>query len=1420
MVGSVGVLQTLIGNDKDHLTTQVSYKLNLRGPSLTVQTACSTSLVAVHLACQSLRNGECELALAGGASVGVPLAQGYLYQEGSILSADGHCRPFEASAGGTVPGNGVGVVVLKRLAEALADGDAIYACIEGTAINNDGSGKVGYVAPGVEGQAKVIADSLAAAGVEPSAVAYVETHGTGTALGDPIEIAALNRAFAGSQSPCAIGSLKSNIGHLDAAAGVSGLIKTVLAVRHGVLPPSLHFERPNPQINFAGGPFEVNAKLRPWPEGEGRRRAGVSSFGIGGTNAHAVVAEAPPLPFSSGPARTHQVLVLSARSAEALARQSSNLADFLDQDLDLDLGEGPDGAPEDVALENVAYTLQVGRQRFQHRRVVVCDGIKSARTALRGETPEGVFDRREEATRRAVAFLLPGQGSQYPGMAAALYHQEAGFRGEVDRCCELLAPTLGLDLRSILFPAAEEEGASAAERLRQTAITQPALFVVEYALARQWMEWGIVPQALLGHSVGEYVAACLAGVFGLEDALTLIAARGRLMQGLPPGAMLSVPRPASEVEGLLGEGLAIAAINGPDLCAVSGPEEAVETFRRRLAELSIEGRPLHTSHAFHSAMMDPILDDFEKVVAGVDLRPPEIRCLSNLTGTWMTAEEATDAAYWVRQLRSTVRFSQGLERLLENPDLLLLEVGPGHSLGQLVRRHEGTRMVFSSLPAAQEAGEDRPYVLHTLGRLWLAGAEIDWLGFQAGRRRRRVHLPTYPFERRRYWIEAEVVADAPDPLVRKPVEEWTYLPVWEQGEPLTLAPPRAVEGAILIFVDAGGLGRSLAEALRREGRTVYTVVAENTAFERLAGDEFRLDPAQTTGYDELFAALAQEGVDVRLLIHLWTVTETPTGTGEPFSLPEVQSRGFYSLLALAQALARLPGEKERDLLVVSNHLHDVAGGERVEAAKATVLGPVKVIPQELPWIHCRSIDLGEVSRLAAEDSDGSGWPVTSLVQETRFRSPDAVVAYRGPRRWIRGFRPVRLATDEAPPLRRGGVYLITGGLGKLGLVVARFFAEQAGARLALLGRSALPPRQRWRELVEGSANGEAKETAAGLESRWRLEALLDLEDLGTEVLVLEADVTDRVAMAEALAQIQAHFGELHGVVHAAGVVGLDLIQQRRASQAAQVLAPKVEGALVLDELLGDQDLDFLVLFSSLSSVVGGLGMVDYSAANAFLDALAQGASGRGGTPLLAIDWGGWQVATEEAQKGLIAEQSEALKAQFSTAIRAQEGMRVLGWLLHHRLPQVVVSPRDLEAELAMVETLRRRQEEDSQRAVDQSRSIDTPYVAPRDELEEAVAGLWHGLLGGGQIGAYDNFYQLGGQSLLATQVASRVRERFGVEVPLDELLAGPTVAEMAAAIAARQAAAADVDLLDLVHEVQQMSADELQALLAEEPVDE
>jgi acyl transferase domain-containing protein/acyl carrier protein len=1207
--------------DKDFLTTHISYKLNLRGPSSTIFTACSTSLVAVHQACQGLLSGECELALAGGVSIVPSQGQGYLWQEGLIHSADGHCRAFDAGANGTVFGSGAGVVVLKQLEGAAAGRDHIYAVLIGSAVNNDGNQKVGFSAPGVKGQAAVIRAALQAAEVSPDSIGYIETHGTGTAMGDPIEIEALSQAFnTGKRAFCAIGSVKTNIGHLDAAAGVSSFIKTVLALKHECIPPSLHFESPNPEIDFDNTPFYVNTGLTDWRRGSCPRRAGVSSFGVGGTNAHVILEEAPPLngrPGGPAEGRECQLIVLSAQTETALRRLSRNLAGHFKKSPGMN-------------LKDAAYTLQVGRTPLEYRQFFVCSRLDEAVEVLStSDSPQWNGHRLLKKDRnRRVVFMFPGQGAQYENMGLALYQGESLFRQEMDRCFGILDGLMDCRIKEILFPSPGTPDRHSIPAIDQTEVAQPLLFVFEYALARLLMAWGIKAQAMIGHSIGEYVAACLSGVFSLEDALALVVFRGRSMQHVPPGAMLSVPLSEERVKPLLNESVSLAAVNGPSGCVVSGPPEAVDRFAEELKRQGYEGRPLHTSHAFHSAMMEPVVEEFRERVGQIRLNEPGIPYISNVSGGWISGQEAVDPGYWARHLRETVRFSDGLKTLLKGENVILVEVGPGQVLSTLARKqarqgedgeagNQTEAAIVNLVRHPQEQVSDSRYLLTKIGQLWLYGQSIDWSEFYSAEKRYRLSLPTYPFEGVRYWAAMDMDTTAALPLQREEIDDWFYIPSWKRSLRPAADHAKTAGTRWLVFSDSLGLGSRLAARLEGEGAEVVSVEMGD-AFGKVDNHLYTLNPGSGGDYDALFDELAALKRFPGFILHLWNITGSQAGEASAHTL----ERGFYSLLAIARALGRQGLRDDVRLTVVTDHMQEVVGGELLFPQKAAVLGAIQVMNREYPPIHCRSVD---VVLPAPEDRQYRRLE-EHLLAESMSASPEPVIAYRHTYRWVRSFESVRLnkPAGQVPRLKQRGVYLITGGLGGIGLILAEHLASSLDARLILVGRSSFPHKDEWGRWLQ--EHGEDDPVAV------KINKLRELESLGAEVIVCCADVTNPVQMEEIVARAKARFGAVNGVIHAAGVADGALIQRRTRPMSEAVLAPKIAGTLALHRALRQETLDFFMLCSSILSILPPMGQAAYAAANAFLDAFACCRASGEETFTVSVNWDIWREVGMTAEE--------------------------------------------------------------------------------------------------------------------------------------------------------------------------------------------
>jgi len=1234
----------------NNYSTIVSYRLNLRGPSFILQCACSTSLVAIHLACQGIKDGECDMALAGGVSIWLPNKDGYMYQEGMIHSQDGHCRTFDAGASGTVFGNGAGMVLLKPLEAAITHGDHILAVIKGSGINNDGSRKIGLPSPSIEGQAEIIDKVYRESGINPESISYIEAHGTGTVMGDPVELEALKLAFnTNKRQYCRIGSVKTNIGHLNIASGIAGFIKAILALKHRLIPPNLHFNIPNPRFDFEKSPFSVNTELTRWEQGEIPLRVGISSFGIGGTNAHVILEEAPRVrPSSRGTAL--QTLLLSARTKSALQTATENLANYLK--------ENPG-----INLADAAYTLQVGRKPCKQRRMILCTGVDEAIDLLMSAENASTLEQGKvqasslEGGDRPVVFMFPGQGAQYVNMGRELYENEPLFREEMDRCFEILKGLMDYNVKEILYPHSDCRGGSPCppngevsysesgdhresplqsgstlDHINQTEIAQPVLFIFEYALAKLLMKWGIKPYTLVGHSIGEYAAACLSGVFSLEDALKVVALRGKLMQKMPTGSMLSVPMPEEELKPLLLKAnaetidrLSLAAVNTTAYCVVSGSHNAIDAFAGKLKETGCEFKRLHTSHAFHSVMMEPMLKEFTGKVREASFNKPVIPYISNLTGRWITVEEAQDPGYWTRQLRETVRFADGLTELLKEANTIFLEVGPGRSLATFVRQHKNKKPAQLNLNLVRHPKEnvsDSYYLLGRIGRLWLNGGKINWQQYYAGERRHRVPLPTYPFEKNRYWLEGDFnnltqreLLEEPQLKKQENIADWFYIPSWNtrisaspvihgQHTGKTTEPSNW-----LVFMDVGDIGTRLVEELNHQGHYVMTV-RTGTGLVNTGTNQYTINPGQGEDYEALLGEYLAKGKIPTRIVHLWNVT----GDNEEPDLLWAQELGYYSLLFLAQALGKQNWDETLHISVLTNQLQAVTGKERLTPHKASILGAVQVIPREYSNITCQCIDI----EMPTPGSPGDKDLIHHLLTELLPGTTDTMIALRDNYRWVRNFEPMPLEIpgNDTPRLKPAGVYLVTGGLGGIGLVLAEYLAKTVKAKLVLTGRTPLPEREEWSQWL----NSHDPQDGAS----HKIRSVLQLEDAGAEVLVVSADVADKEQMQKAVDQARERFGQIHGVIHSAGIPGGGLIQRQTREKWEQVLSPKITGTLILDELLKDENLDFFILCSSISSITAPLGQVAYCAANAFMDSFAYYKTLNHHTFTVSINWDAWR----------------------------------------------------------------------------------------------------------------------------------------------------------------------------------------------------
>lgn len=1157
------------GNDKDFLPTFTSYKLDLRGPSISVQTACSTSLVAIHLAVQSLLSFECDIALAGGSTIEVPHGVGYHYRQGEILSPEGRCRAFDAASGGTVLASGVGVVALRRLDDAIADGDPVLAVIKGTAVNNDGSRKVGFLAPSVDGHADVVKEALAVAGLGARDIQLLEAHGTGTAVGDPIEVAALTEAFRASTSDrgfCRLVSTKPNIGHLDTAAGVASVIKVVQALRHRTLPPLANHTGPNPLLDIDSTPFTLSGTAAPWDALV--RRAGVSSLGVGGTNAHIVLEEAPPAAPAAPAADGPHVLVLSARSAAALDAAASRLADALD-------------APPQLELADVAATLLAGRRTMEHRRVVVAPDAAAASAVLRER------NHRHAATVRAAddvgtVFLFPGGGAQYVGMGAGLTGDRfATYREVLRDGIDAVRAAGGPDLDALLAPDADEE------LLRVAETSLPAVFVVSVAMARQWLAWGAQPDALVGHSLGEYVAAHLAGVLSFEDAVRLVVTRSRLMSKVAGnGSMLVVELPEAELAAILPAELSIATINAVDECVVAGPTAAIDELAATLAGRDVATRLIPLNAAAHSALLDPVLDEFREAVRAVALRAPDLRYTSNLTGTWIRPEQATDPDYWVAHLRGTVRFADCLATALAGRSAVTVEIGPGHTLSSYARRQPAPPVAaVASMRHPNDASDDAVSSLLALARTWGLGAVGD-LTPVVPSDRPRVRLPAYPFQHTEHWIDppSELAGRAPrvrsvrartgaaPALQRLDVDRW----FWEQRwvpRPATAPTAATAPRAWSIVADPGDpLADRLVDALRGRGHDANLVDVD--------GADAAATLADTTGV--VLLGRTADGLDLAAARTRWI----DAGIGAIRSIGHRAGSRFVAISAGAVATDGTPAARPADALA---------------------LGPVLVAPHEYPNLRATLIDLDDTAATTAAFDD----VVSDVLTAT-----DSLLAYRDGIRLGTEVHPLELAAPATPAAGRspveGKTFLVTGGLGEIGSTIAGHLASTARANLVLLASRPLPERHGWERWL--ATHGIDDPTSR------RIRRVLALEAVGTKVEVVVGDAADPVSLGAALAEAERLLGPIDGIVHAAGTLNDRLLDLSTPDDVSVVLGAKAFGAATLLDALTRRGGGLLLLVGSTSTLIGAAGQTAYVAANGFLDALA---GPRGSVRVVTLDFGVW-----------------------------------------------------------------------------------------------------------------------------------------------------------------------------------------------------
>lgn len=1342
------------------LATKVAYLLNCSGPSISVQTACSSSLVAVVLACQQLASFECDMAIAGGVSIVTPQDRPYVYQQGNIYSPDGHCRPFDASAQGTVFSNGLGVVVLKRLSEAIRDRDFIVSVIKGYSLNNDGSHKMSYAAPSMQGQLDCILSAQAIAKVKANSIEYVEAHGTGTLIGDPIEIDALTKAFRQSTSKeqfCAIGSVKANIGHTHVAAGVAGLIKASLALQHQQIPPALHFTTPNPDIDFKRSPFYVNTRLLHWRKTLSPRRAAVSAFGVGGTNAHVILEEAPKIK-SHPPKRKFYSVLLSAKSEKALQDYQSKLVDFLEnQNLE------PHAS---VQLANLAYTLQVGRNHYPYRAGIICENLPDALTQLKAQQCQfGQKPLNTTSHKKRIVFLFPGQGIQYVNMSRGLYDSELVYQKELDKCLTIASQYLDVELRDMLFPT-EDNIAFAQSKILQTQFTHPILFSTEYSLAKLLEYWGIRPDVMLGHSLGEYVAACLAGVFSLEDAIRIVCARGDAISLCGEGAMMSVPLSKNEIQSFCTEDVGIAVETSPNLCVLSGSISGIETVKKRIdknfPQKSLSIKKLDNSNPFHTNLLTDAVEPFLKTLQSITRNAPKISYLSNLTGDWVTETDVLNDQYWTDHMLKTVQLSQAIEKLLDNPDTVFVEVGPGRTLLSSLQMHTKdvlrTINILSSMVRANKY-DDNKIIANSVKELWRYGCTVNWNQLYAHEKRNRIVLPTYPFQKQRFWIDQAYPYKQQIPNQDEIKSDLAfYTPSWvcdpkaAMNLPFPLLPSQ-VRRRWIVFANQSELCEKVCRVLSSGGEQVVKVFQEKDKSVCNATD-YVIHSREKSQYDAIFEKIIFDDITHYAVIHFWGVGDSLELDKADLLDAEALYQSLYSGIFIAQALSQRALNVTVSWAMVTTQVHSVLGDEHIDPLKSGVLSLCRVLPLENLKFRMLHIDVD--ATMVPDTLTRYCNDIITLVADNLFNfetdNETQIIAFRNGKHWIPSYCEIKVAKQSAlqdlPFVP--GVYLITGGLGGMGLTLTQWIcAKNASSTIVLLSRSEFPKQDAWDDWIlnHPTENDISK----------KIRILRQVIDTGCHVKILQADIANFQKMKKIVSLIEARFGMVRGIFHLAGVSGKGLVALKKMDDVKKVLHPKIQGTHVLVKLFCQKKLDFFVCASSLTAIAGGVGQIDYCAANIFLDYFLGQRPLKHCKRFLTINWNAWRSVGMAANVG----QATHCRLYAENSVTPKQGVSILNQLLSSPYSQIIVSRYSPENEI-------KRIKKTFQYSQDQ---VDQPSEKKRRcDLRDIVKQAWEKVLGVTEVNESTSFYGCGGDSLSLIQLIAIIEKHIEVKINLHDLV--------------------------------------------------
>jgi phthiocerol/phenolphthiocerol synthesis type-I polyketide synthase E len=1317
------------------MSTLISYSLNLKGPSYFIDTACSSSLVAVHVACRSLLMKECSMALAGGVSVSSSANIGYLHEEGMISSKDGRCKAFDIDSSGTVAGEGVGVVVLKRLEDAINDRDNIYSIIRSSSVNNDGNRKIGYTAPSIIGQYECIKSAHQIAEVDPRSISYIETHGTGTKLGDPVEIEALNKAFNYDTShQCSIGSLKTNIGHLDAAAGVAGLIKTALSLKNKVIPPSLHFKEPNPEINFKSGPFHVNSKLKEWLS-ENPLLAGVSSLGIGGTNAHVILEESFAQEKGSIP-KTNQIILYSAKTKSSIEKYHHKLKDFL-------------GKNKNVDMADLSYTLKTGRNSYRYRKFVICKDNTDAEHQLDKINFDEPFQVKE---KRGIVFMFSGQGSQYYKMGKQVYFQFPYFKSIIDEGFAVLKNETGVDYADVIGYNNLKEPEN--DLINDTCYTQPLLFLLEYAFAKLLLKLGVKPSNMIGHSLGEYIAACISEVFTFEEGLKLIIKRAHLMSKIERGSMLSVDLPSDKIIDLISSDISIAAINTENSCVISGNTKSIDAISDILFSKEISFAKLKTSHAFHSQMMDSILNVYEMELQKIKFSEPKYSFISCTTGVAIKKEEAVSPKYWVNHLRETVNFSKGLDSLLKEGHSTYVEIGSGTTLINFLRQnknHNSDLFLASVLKHPKEIMDDSYYLLNTLGTIWSTGVDINWNEYYFGEFRNKISAPTYSFDKIIFPCKVNPIQKFVESNafhltngIKEDYSEWIYEQGWKEIK--NERSRKIFFDWTICFLNENDFSEKLENELKRENQNVV-FVKKGTKYLSLDGNLIVINPSDIEDYEMLSSEIANRFKGSGRIIHAWCVENKSKFE----SNTETEALSYFSLLNIARTLSKKKSLTSISLDFLVTDLFKVNGNEHISASKSIALAALKVIPKEYENFFCKCIEF------LMEDFENSSTHRENLFSKLQTNVCELTLALRGNKTWAPFYEKINVDKELVveSKIKANGLYIVTGANGGMGKTFADFLVNEYNASLILIGR--------------GEENkGVMDNLKKGNNAIYYIKD--DLSDLNT----LNNKVNSTMATFNA---------KVDGVFHAAGLGDYSgLIADRTKTDCEKIFLPKIKGTSNLFDTFKKYSPDFFVLCSSISSTLSPFGQVAYVAANLYQNFFAQEHDSK--TKIVSIQWDAWKevgMAVKASKRHGVKNDNDVL----SFGISNKDGIDLFKYALNSKSSEIIISINDFNSELS------HSSEYTLKRALDASDTSDSTieleverpnvkslYIEAQTETEKMLCELWRSIFGYEKIGVNDDFFELGGDSLKVMTLIKRIHKSFNIEISIGDFFKKSNIKEL------------------------------------------